>query len=344
MPEPIAFFCRAKPQEADAFEIFDSAKRVFVGYPLYRSGVGYDPARLQSCLVSPDPRHCADEEWLREIAGSDYKRQCNRNRNFIPSVVAGSIVVIPRPERGAMFAARVTGDFEIVDAPSWAADYMSLRARQGRYLDDEKHAHIADVAQGWKVDGYVRIDLGRVPGWIRHSTLQRQTYGVLKNNPFEPAVTAWSILDKLLRGDGVLSTDWTSHLDRVKSRLVAMTTPSSFEHLIVSLLQLEYPDQIWQQTGGPGDGGIDGIGSTPDGKTIGIMQAKWSAYEAPDFSKYNVDPSIQRFGAVLLLGSDRRPTDGTQVLDIDWIAKAVIRHSHQLPFARALRVNSSCNS
>ena len=52
--QPYAFFCRAKPQNADALDIFKKAGRVFIGYPLLRERGSYNPEALQSCLVDPN--------------------------------------------------------------------------------------------------------------------------------------------------------------------------------------------------------------------------------------------------------------------------------------------------
>ena len=48
---------------------------------------------------------------------------------------------------------------------------------------------------------------------------------------------------------------WTLDIEEIKRRLAEDLTPTSFEHLVVSLLQLEHPTETWQYTGGPGDGG-----------------------------------------------------------------------------------------
>ena len=169
---PIAFYCRAKPQECDAFTIFDDARRVFIGYPLIRHGEAYDPEALCACLVNPT---CPQQEWEAQTAGRT-NRNFTRNRNFVPSVTNGSIVVIPRPSQGAAYVARVTGPFEILNAPPWGQAYLELRMQHSLNCDDNNHYHIGDVAQGWPVDKYRRVDLSRVPGWLRRSFLGRSTY------------------------------------------------------------------------------------------------------------------------------------------------------------------------
>ena len=338
--KPIAFFCRAKPQGADALRICKKAGRIFIGYPLLRKGETYNPGALGRCLVDPT---CPDKEWAREIAGQSNARSYNRNRNFIPLVTPGSIVVIPRPEQGAVYSGRIVGRFEIVDSPPWADAYLALRAEQQVYLEDEGNRHIADVAQGWPVNEYQRIDLSRLPGWLRHSMFGRSTFGQFQNHPTDKdGPTAHDVMAQLLDGRSITRVSLTLELDEIKRRLVDTLTASAFEHLVVSLLQLERPNEIWHQTGGPGDGGIDGLGSNEEGEVVGLMQAKLHAWSAPELSNLgHSDRQIERYAAVLVPERPVPPTDGTRYLDLEWIADAVRRHWRALPQARAMRVGTA---
>ena len=336
---PIAFFCRAKPQYADALRIFMEAKRIFIGYPLLRRGARYNPSALRRCLVDPT---CSDEEWRREITGRGSTKSFNQNRNFIPLVARGSIVVIPRPEHGAVYVGRICGPFEIVDSPPWADAYLTLRVEQQVCTDDEESHHIADVAQGWPVDDYKRVDLSRLPGWLRNSMFGQSTFGQFKDHPIcWDEMTAHHALSQILDGQSIIRTSWTLELGEIKCRLVDTLNPSAFEHLVVSLLQLENPNEIWHQTGGPGDGGVDGIGSNEDGEIVGLMQAKLTAWSAPELSdRGHFDRPVRRYAAVLVPEKPAPPTDGTILLDLEWIADAVRRHWRALPQARAMRIGS----
>ena len=150
--------------------------------------------------------------------------------------------------------------------------------------------------------------------------------------------TAYDELDRLLNG-GAVRTDWTLELDEIKRRLVDTMTPTAFEHLVVSLLQLEHPDEIWHQTGGPGDGGIDGLGSNEKGEVVGLMQAKLRIGSVPQIKEpCHSDRRIERYAAVLILDGQDRPTDGTKLLDLEWVAQKVRCHWRFLPEAHALRV------
>ena len=333
---PIAFYCRARPQRCDAFDIFKSARRVFIGYPLVRRGHTYDSQALRTCLV--DPR-CPDEQWKEQILGRE-NRNFSRNRNFIPDVTDGSIVVVPRPSRGSVYLGRVTGEFEIVDAPSWGQDYLHLRLEKGLDANDDSNHHIADVVQGWPVDGFSALDFSRVPGWLRRSLLGRSTYNRLPSHPVDGEVTAYSVLDGILRGADAVRMVWSLEPEVVKKRLVdTLNNPSAFENLIVALLQLEYPKEIWDHTGGPGDGGIDGLGSNEAGEVVGLMQAKYYADHAPGLGNLATgDRTLRRYAAVFLPENPRAPTDGTRLLNLDWTVAAVCRHWRRLPLALTLRI------
>ena len=330
---PIAFQCRARPQDCDALEVFQETGRAFIGWPLYRQDMEYDPEALSACLVDPT---CPDEEWEEHIAGRG-NRNFTKNRNFVGRVTEESIVVIPRPSQGAAYVGRIAGKFEIVNAPPWGQSYLDLRRKQGLNVDD-LNWHVADVAQGWPVDGYHRVDLSRMPGWLRRSLLGRSTYNELPPHPLDGNVTAHGVLDQILEGAAPSQVDWTLDPDEIKRRLVdRLNNPCAFENLVVALLQLEHPDEVWDHTGGPGDGGIDGIGSNAAGDVVAVMQAKYYAATAPGLGEFRERP-LRCYAAVLLPPNPNRPTDGTCVLDLDWIARAVSRYWRRLPIARTLRV------
>ena len=332
---PIAFFCRAKPQRADILSICLKHERIFVGWPLFRDGTPKKDG-WRALIVDPT---CPRDKWEQALRGRKSTRQFSQNRNFIDRVTPGSIVVIPRPEQGAVYCSRVKDDFEIVDAPPWADEYLKLRKHQGLEWDDLEY--LADVVQSWPVDQYKRIELPQIPGWLRHSMFGQSTYGEFKDHPLDKTMTtAYGEFDRLLNGDGPVWTDWTLDVDEIKRRLVDTLTPTAFEHLVVSLLQLEHPDEIWHQTGGPGDGGIDGLGSNEKGEVVGLMQAKLRTSSVPQLGGLgHSDRQIVRYAAILVLeGQDRETDDNTTLLDIEWIAKKFLRHRHDLPQALAMRV------
>lgn len=342
----IAIYCRAKPQKCNALEIFKLARRVFIGWPLLRKKETYNPQGLRTCLADPA---CPDDEWTKQINEHKKTKPFTQNRNFIRKVErhrveGGAIVVIPRPNEGAAYLARITGQFEIANAPSWGPAYLTLRDGEGLDVDDEKAHHIADVAQGWPVDddGYRRVELSRIPGWMRRSLFGRSTYGEFDaQHPLDEDVTSYDVLDQILNDSLPVRLSWTLEPDEIKKRLVdTLNNPSAFENLVVSLLQLEHPDEMWYHTGGSGDGGIDGFGVNDAGEVVGLMQAKFRANHAPNLGSPGGDneEEIRRYAAVLLPKTPKEPIDGTYFLDLAWIADAVRRHWRHLPLALTMRV------
>ena len=343
----IAWFNRAKPLGKDALEIFQQASRVFIGYPLRKKRVNFDPHALRSCLVNPDPSICSDNEWECYRQSGQIGRMHTKNRDFIPCVTMGSIVAIPRAEEGAIYVGRINSPFEIVNSPNWRKDYLELRERQGLDWDDE---NIAQVAQGWLVDEYKCFPLLLLPVWMHRSIVGRGgqgTFGQFKDHPLDGNTTAWSVLDQILKGQYKFSnkfrTSWTLDIAEIKRRLVDTMTANAFENLIVSLLQLEHPDEIWHQTGGPRDGGIDGLGIDANGVVVGLMQAKLYYSSPLNLGKLNLgnlahQQSLRRYAAILVQERRNPPTNGTELLDLEWVVSAVRRHWRVLPQARAMRV------
>lgn len=341
----IAWFNRAKPLKEDALEIFQQASRVFIGYPLIREDVNFDPDALCSCLVDPT----CSAAWNHYCPSGRAGQMYNTNRKFIPSVKKGSIVVIPRTEEGAIYVGRIKGPFEIVDSPNWGKDYRKLREKQELDWEDE---NIAQVAQGWPVDEYKRFPLLLLPVWMHQSIFRpwSPTFDKFDDHPINNNTTAWGVLDQILKGQykfpNKFPPSWTLDLDEIKSRLIDTMTPNAFENLVVSLLQLEHPDEIWHQTGGSGDGKIDGLGINAQGVVVGLMQAKrYYPYPSPlNLGKLNLgnlaqQQSLRRYAAILLPENPTPPTDGrTELLDLERIARAVLHHWQALPQARAMRI------
>lgn len=121
--------------------------------------------------------------------------------------------------------------------------------------------------------------------------------------------------------------------------MVDTLVPYAFECLVVSLLQLERPDELWHQVGGTGDGGVDGIGSDEEGDLVGLMQAKLYARHAPGFPVAGPhNPGVHLYSDVLAPERPAPPDGGAQLLDLNWIATAVQQHWRFLPQARAMRI------
>lgn len=334
----LAFYCRAKPQNADAWPIFRHSQRAFIGYPMLRHSETYDPHNLARCLVSPA---CDEEEWAAQISGRDHSRQFSGNRNLVAEVTPGSIVVIPRPESGLVHIGRIAGPFEIVNDPPWLQEYMTLRKEQGVYLDERGNQHAADVAQGWRVEGWASVPLAAVPGWIRRSLFGRSTFGRLHSHPFDEAETAHDALARLLKApDRAVMRAPTRDVDEVKKRLADTLTASAFEHLMVNLMQLEHPHEVWMHTGGPGDGGVDGMAIGADGRTAAILQCKLYGAQEPWPRPEDADEGMRRVFAVLCDWDGKTPSDDVERFNKDRIAELVLKHAAALPEARSMRIEA----
>lgn len=365
----IVLISKARQLGLDAFPTFRKAKRVFFGYVVESNDDNVpDPSRdIRKRLVNLSEVPLRD--WKRLRLGRGY----SATRNSIQTVKreldnerGAAIVMIPRPSNGKIWLGRITPGFEIVNNPleeSWISGWLDVcqRARSEGKLKEEVNP-VPEVAQGWRVvGGYKRFDLSQLPGWLHRLTMFRQAVRVLATDTRHPLddhgknrepETAYSVLDGMLRGEerGVLTR--TFKREDIKRRLVDVLNPYSFENLIVSLLQLGEPETrrqvVWRHTGGPGDGGIDGIGSR-EGKTVGVLQTKFHAWDPPRWSGEKVE-GVRRYVAVLLLErpppSPRRCPDGSaclgdgsRLLDLDWVAERVQAHWRQLPLAQTIRVN-----
>ena len=148
------------------------------------------------------------------------------------------------------------------------------------------------------------------------------------------------MLEEILEGSHALEAPWSLELDVIKKRLLdALNNPCVFENLVVELLQLENPGEIWQHTGGPGDGGIDGVGTNDAGEVVALMQAKYYAKEAPELDNLTtVERPLRCYAAVFLPENPKAPTDGSRLLCLDWIASAVQRNWRRLPLALTMRI------
>ena len=346
----IAFLSRAKPQGCDALEIFLENSRVFLGYPLPRPEAEYNPEALCTWMVNP--AICTEDEWDAAYGAYEHNSQMHTTtRNLIREVETaynndGAIVVIPRQQMGCVFVGRISHPFEIVCSPNWGARYLEVRGQRGLNVDDQKQQHIADVAQGWQVtdghgqEGYRRVDLARLPGWLQSNLFGRTAIQRIKGHPLDQDISAYSVLQQILADQPMPQSNWTLDLNEIGRRLVESLNPSSLEHLVVSLLQLEYPCESWRQIGGPGDGGVDGIGSNEIGETVGLLQVKYrSANEIGEFGDQAGNDDIRRYLAILLPHNPPPPPNPEiTLLNHEWIVRAIQRHWRDLPQALSMRV------
>lgn len=332
MTDPIVFYSRCKPQGVDAIEIVLAERRVFIGYPMARAEAGYDRENLRNCVVD---LLCTDDDWNAAHAASDLRPQYNQNRNLVRKVTKGSIVLVPRPTRGVIYCGKITSKFELINAPSWYERYMEIRGD----TDSAATWHAADVGQCWSVDQFQPIPVPRIPAWIRRSLFGRSTYGVIHRDTFigEPHEVLSSILDS----DAFEVRDWTLDPAVIEKRLLDALTPSTFEHLVVSLLQLEHVSEVWTQVGGSGDGGVDGVGASQEGYVIGLLQCKWQFGGNDPFPEdhvWTVGPQPLRKYLASLRYPDGTAPSNVIFLDRPKIAALVAKHYSSLPQAISMRV------
>lgn len=334
---PILFYSRCKPQRADALEIALDNNIVFIGYPMWRDRRPGDERNVLSWLVPPN---APSDEWnaARAALRNGSPREYAKNRNMVGDVVPGSIALIPRPEFGVVFAGVVTNDFEVVDDPEWEDAYLALRARQNLNSDVDAR-HVGDVAQIWRVDGFREIPVPDVPGWIRGSLFGRSTYARIKKNIGD--LTAFKAMDDVLRtrSDNRM-LDWSNELGDIELRLATRMAPSNFEHLIVSLIQLENPEQRWFQVGGSGDGGADGLGYDNSGNLIGVLQCKLShpGGVVRLRTAHSTRSNARHYFATLLHSKELSSDEGVELFGRERIAALVQKHAERLPEAIALRI------
>ena len=336
---PIVFFSRCKPQDQDIIDLVLDEKRVFIGHPMARAGIAYDALNLAACMVNPS---CPDDEW--EMARNALPRkfpQHTQNRNLIRQVGIGSIVLVPRPMRGVVYCGRIASDFELVDRPPWYARYMEMRGES----DSEETWHAADVSQSWQVNKFVPIALPRLPAWIRRSLFGRSTYGVIHGDELmgDPHAAMTRIIDV----EGFETRTWTLDVGIVERRMLEDLTPTSFEHLMVSLLQLEHEGEAWTHAGGSGDGGVDGVGADSQGRVAGLLQCKWQYWGEPVLSDGGVwggrDTPFRHYLACLRYPAGCAP-QGIIFLNRPAIAGLVVKHHARLPQAFGMRVGPGVES
>lgn len=336
MIESIVFFSRCRPQDSDPIDLAVRERRIFIGWPAFRDGIEPRRGHLRESVVD---LLCPDDEWkaFYEISDKKLRKQYQQNRNFVHLIKPGAIALVPRPNRGVVYAGRVKAPFEFLDDPPWGNDYLSLRREQGLDIADE-FSHLADVAQCCEVDQFVQISLPLIPAWIRRSLFGRSTYGEIRPLP-QLALRPYPVLQRLLDNPERMALVWTNDLSEVERRLVDAVGPNAFEHLCVALLQLEDPENIWTHVGGSGDGGVDGMGAATNGKVVGLLQCKW-AYGGEDIV-VAAPPSrhvVRQIVAALLHPESVKPRDDIEFWSRRYIASLIVKHASSLPLGLSLRI------
>lgn len=326
MADKFSFFLRSRPQGADIIDLVKQERRVFIGYPIHLAGKTFQPHDLLSCIAD------LSSDISKVVPAGGWRSEYTSHYNLVRDVPIGGIVVIPRPSTGCAHIARIAGPFELNNDPPWAESYLQLRAEQNLETDDEWH--VADVCQSWSIDSLKSVPLALVPAWIRRSFAGRSSFGRL----YDHAQMGSAAIALIRAAEGEIDRrEWTLDEQEVTARLLTDLNPTSFEHLVVGLLQLENPSQVWVQTGGPGDGGVDGIGYDPvTGRMTGLLQCKFGFWQTPD-SIVSDSGSVPIYLAALEHEDD---LDGLLVFNRHRVAQLLIKHRDRLPQALSLRVGS----
>jgi hypothetical protein len=156
-----------------------------------------------------------------------------------------------------------------------------------------------------------------------------------------PLATIESLMARWEEGRAFPPRPWTINPPEVTQRLREAITPSLFEGLVVSLLQLEEPHLSWLGVGGSGDGGIDGVASDDDGDVVSVLQCKWAWDGGHVFGQDLVWPGtnkpLRRVFAHMTHRSGA-PAGADLVWDVGVITELLLKHAHHLPLAVTLRV------
>jgi Restriction endonuclease len=333
------FFCPSRPQGSDPIEIVLKQSRVFIGYPAWRPGKFQQDHDFREAILDLGSTDHDDEPTDGEIHG--WRRQIAGNRRLVREVGEGAIVLIPRPARGVVYAGRILG-FELVNDPPWGAEYLELRQAQGLEIEP-RGSHLGDVVQGWRVDRWRPTPYPAIPAWIRGSLFGRSTLGRIAPVDFKDfQLDPYAVLDHLIDHPEKVSPPQTSNSKEVEQRLLTDIGPGTFEHLVVSLLQLERPEEVWMHVGGSGDGGVDGVGADRHGRVVGLLQCKWryDGSELPFEENAEIGENSTRYVATVLHSSNLKAARGIILLDRSTIAALVVKHASRLSWARSMRISA----
>lgn len=328
----IAFYCKGRPQGADIAQFSLDQGRIFIGYPPWRRGAELDLRSVGRSIV----------DVLNEDPTTAYpikhRKQFTKNQNMVREIHGAeeAYVFMPRPAEGVCHVGRVTGDFRVENRPSWVKDYLALREKQELDVEDGYESHVGDVVQCWPVEFGPPVPFPLIPGWIRYQIMGRQTAAVIRDvvaGMGEDPVG--SVARRMHQGAWAPTLELTLDRDEVERRLIRWLTPTAFEHLAVSLLQLERPDERWMQVGGSGDGGADGLG-LKDGQVRTVVQCKWK-YDGSleELAGWLKKGDVTVLAASLIHDED---VDRGIVLDRSWFVERVLRHHERLPVARGLGI------
>ena len=359
MQQPICFMIRNRAQGADMIDQVLMARRAFIGYPPHKLETNIGKTELLAKLydLSKITDWSACRQNIIKTHGSNYARQVAGNLNLVRDAIQGSVLLVPRPDRGLVYAGTLK-NFELLDDPlshEWGEQYIQNRYKTGlNNPEDDMDSHVQDLAQSFliKEPNWIEIPFISFPVWMQRTFYGRSTTARLRgfsgSSKAENLKLAFDeacrLMNDAAEGENAnMIPKWSSDHETVKQRLRDRVSAESFEHLVVALLQLENPDNQWMQCGGSGDGGVDGIGTSSEG-SVSILQCKWEYWRKKfDFGQTIHGKKDARRYFAYLNGIEKRDLnvgEGLEVLGPDEITSLVIKHSTRLPIAMSLRIRS----
>lgn len=318
---PPGFYCKCRPRTADLWPFARSRNRVFVGYPPWSSADPADDGILDISAAGFDPKRGFPEADCHHTA---------TNAGLASDIGPGSYVLVPRPGEGQCHIGLMDRPFELFLDGDYVEEAASLARSKGH--DGSDRDIMGDVVQTWPVKAWQTVEFVHLPGWVRSSLRRSNTAGRIHHPD------AWERVDQLFRTRTLgLSLDPTDDPDEILRRMRLFLTPTAFEHLVVSLLQLDNHQERWFHTGGPGDGGDDGQAVDRTGRFGAKLQCKlvW------DGSRLDFTPQVgvRTYLAYLELRAGARPEiPGLIILSGLDVAHSLLRHKDRCPKAIALGI------
>lgn len=343
------FYTKCRPQDCDALDLALELNKVFVGYPLYKAGIDKEANKTRRSNFIEIFADISDKEY-KKLSNyyqqkRGYKSQSTRHHNLTNQIEPGSIVLIPRIQKGVCYAGRINSNFQLISNPTWIDQYFDLRKQQGKDVSNYL-SHIGDVIQTWSVEKWHEISFPAIPRWISYRLLSRNTAGIIHDLE-NPKMSAYEVLDEIIDLPKAKQYRRINNATGPYEALLNWVTPRSFEPLMVSLLQCEAngEDENWYLVGGSGDGGVDGIAVNSSGEMIKALQCKL-------YSSISVEKLVQEIKGnvqdgseciVAILGGNNKTTeiDGVKVYGIDKIVELIKKHQDSLPIAQTLNIFDS---
>lgn len=345
----VVFYLKCRPQGADVLDLAKRYRRVFVGYPAWKARGQWNRHRVSDAIFDLRSDDWTPTDMAEYCQERGYRPQVSRNRRLAKQVEPGSYVLVPRPGAGVCYIGKISGDFELVDDPKWADEYLQERKKQGLPYEPEEQ-FLGDVVQTWPVEELRRVPFPIIPRWIIYRLLSRDSIGIIEDFDQQSVL---QVIEFLYNGVYKDDLSPTREIREIKRRLVNWINPSSFEHLICDLLQLEHPDWHWFHIGGSGDGDADGLAIDRNWKVVAACQCKLRGNDDP----YRIGESLRsklmnewetavnniKVYVAMLVGPARDQADrnvpNVEYWDGNHIAHLVRKHAKKLPLGITLKID-----